>query len=187
MYTFFALAAGLFVLSGIIYKKHIMQNQFQVALIVIFGTLIGSTIVNGILGLDVPYSKVFQKEKQLEKLYMSSVIFNEDTLFYDRTYVNYDIYVDSVGSIKDNSVLVHKSIFDTLETQQVKFILTEDTIPRVRIYKFRRIIESKWVAGFGLPSRGDKFYEVYLHKNDVNIKLVEHLNHNYYAKRESDI
>lgn len=209
MYTFIAICAGLFLLSGIIFKKKIQEYQFFVYVIIIFGSLIGSTIVNGVLGLDVPYSKVLHKEKIIEDTYANlwivndtiandSMVFdsvlntmvpfdsiNSDTILKAYAPLKYYYEKDSSGNITKNYLRigeVDQYFNDSLSIDGLTIRLSEDTIPRVKIYKYRRVIDSKWVASFGLPSRGDRSYEVTIPDTDENRILVDILNENYYGK-----
>lgn len=216
MYTFISLCIGLLLLSGVIFKKKIAEYQFFVYVIIIFGAFVGSTIVNGVLGLDVPYSKVLAKEEIIESAYTNIWVnydtISNDSMVYDSVlnamvstdYITRDtilkaplnvIYTfkkDSLGNITKNSIYVPEISLsfnallksDSTSESKLKIYLTEDTVPRIRVYKYRRIIESNWVAGFGLPSRGDKTYELMLHDNENNRILLEILNENYYGKKE---
>lgn len=207
MYTYIILAAFLFLISGVIFKKNIMKNQFLVYTIIVIGSLIGTTIVNGILGLDIPYSKILKKEYVITDTY-NNIVVEKDTLkFYNDNIFDSTMLAVGIDSLVTDSILsdtlfwsaksnikiyfskdsTEKLVASTIFVPEcdkhfapgdsnIVFNFVNDTIPRVRVYKFRRIVESKWIATHGLPSRGDKFYEVDLPDTPDNRKVVEFLN-----------
>lgn len=189
MLTFIIIAAGLYLLSGIVFKKNIKQNQFTVYSIIIVGSLIGTTIINGIFGLDVPYSKVFHKEKIVKNEYSQSVMYKGDTIAADLP-IRYVFKKDSTGKIIKNYIIVSKvaRIFDRTETDIIKFTLVDDSVCRVKIYKNRRVIDNIWITSFGLPSKaGPRSYEVLLPDTKVNNNLIAILNSRYYNYEEEKL
>lgn len=193
MYTFGLLCIGLFLLCGVIFKKNIKQNQFAVYFIIIFGSLIGSTIVNGILGLDIPYSKILQKERVITTietgLWVTLDTIAEDSICYDTILngsvpIKYRYLTDSLENVTDNYIFIEEIsyTFNNNNANSLTINLISDSIPRVRTYKYRREIDSKWIAPFGLPSRGDKTYEVDLPSTPENIILVDLINKHFYEK-----
>jgi len=185
MYTFIVICVILFLVAGVVFKKKIKENQFTVYSIIIVGSLIGTTIINGMYGLEVPYSKVLHKEKIIKNGHSFFLYHGSDTIKMSSP-LNYYYDTDSTGKITTNKLYVDRldGYFDTTEVNKIKITLVEDTIPKLRIYKFRRSINNSWVTSLGLPSRGDREYEVLLPKNENNEKYVAYINRRYYGKEK---
>lgn len=184
MYTFLTICAGLFLLSGVIFKRKIKQNQISVYFIVIVGSLIGTTIINGIYGLNVPYSKVFHKEKILNNKYSNIVIYKGDT---SRTELPFKhVYkLDSNNKVIKNYIICEKldGAFYTDNLDKIKFTIFDDSVSRLKIYKTRRVIDNNWVTSFGLPSKS-RTYEVLIPDTKANNNLLDNINVQFYKNEK---
>jgi hypothetical protein len=185
MYTFGILAAFFFLLSGAIFGKRIKQNQPLIALIVITGTLIGSIIVNGILGLSIPYQDVHVKTKALSE--GRSIIYTpEDTASFV-SYIKY-YYNLKEGREKPGSNYLDIGVFEDIYVyrqgkMQIEFLEEGDSIPRLEIFRAKRLTDNKWVAQFGLPS-GGRSYVVHIPNDSIHNVLMDHLNDKFYNEDE---
>lgn len=189
MYTFGILAAFFFLLSGAIFGKRIKQNQHMVALIVVAGTLIGSVIVNGILGLSIPFSEVEVRTKALLK--GGTEIFTPtDTMkFYSYVEFNYKLKEGKKETEYNNIEIcllddIYPSEKDKLE---IRYIPEGDTIaPYVSIRKFKRVVDNKWVTPFGLPNGGRR-YVAFIPNDSIHNVLMDQINDKFYMKDEEQI
>ena len=182
MYTFIILCIVLFAISGMIFRSRIKQNQFNVYVIIIIGSLIGTTIVNGVVGSKIPYTKVLSIHKSLTKDFKSSYIWDVDTILFQNADIDYDFTVkDSI--LKDNSIVVNGERFYQKDSSLIKISLSNDTVcSELLIYKYKKLSDSKWITTFGLPSNGKIEYEVLLVNTEDNKKLIEIINEKFYEK-----
>ncbi|MHA1677863.1 MAG: hypothetical protein ACTSW3_03660, partial [Promethearchaeota archaeon] len=192
MYTFGILALFFLILSGIIFKGKIKQNQFVVALIIFTGTLIGSIIVNGVVGLDTEYTLESQRTKVLD-IYTSKVIDNRDTLFCDDSYINYnyELEIDEDGDTTLSRYLKFGFLDNFYKSEtvrknkmggravKVEFLPDGDSIPYFEVLKYKRINTNKWVSGFGLP-RGGRDFIVYIPNDSIHQVLMNFMNENFF-------
>lgn len=189
MYSFIIISVSLFLLTGVVFKKKLGQNKFAMYSIIVIGSLIGTTITNGILSSNIPYSKVLRKEKELTNKYSDLVILKKDTVI-DTVKIElpfkYVHYYDSSKRYMKNYIKLYvvDGVFDTTEFNYIKFTLVNDSIPKLKIYKNRKIIDSNWITSFGLPSKGDKSYEVLIPNNEENKEYIRLINLNYFKNEE---
>lgn len=188
MYTFGILAIFFFILSGIIFGKNIKQNQFLVGVIVFVGTLIGSIIVNGVVGMKVPFTTVVLKEKPM--YLQATKLETPDTTLKFKSYLQfvYEIKEDSI--IKDNWVDVGylHSLFFQRDQDRIKihFLAEGDSVPYFKIMKKKRLVDNKWVTPFGIPRGGKRIFEVYIPNDSIHNILIYHLNEKYFKNEESE-
>ena len=200
MYTFGILAAFFLILSGIIFKGKIKDNQFIVGLIVVAGTLIGSAIVNGIVGLDVPYTLSKVKTKELSSKKTAKVITLEDTLIYEHACINYR-YVMELKKNGDTSLTHymdigfpdnfyksngHRETEKIGRTVHVKFLPEGDSIPHYDKMKYKRISPNRWISTAGLP-RGGKEFHVYIPNDSIHQVLMTQINEKFYENETEEI
>ena len=193
MYTYISLAVFFLILSGIIFGKNIKQNQLNVIFIVFLGTLIGSCIVNGIVGLKTPCTLTHVKTKEFSKQ-PSKVYTLQDTLFQEEyTHVQY-IYGEKIKRNGDTVVTNYVDIggsydgfySDGNKKIDITFLSEGDTIPRVEIYKYKRHVDSKWVSSFGLPG-GERIFHVYIPKDSIHNILMDQLNEKFFKNETEEI
>lgn len=185
MYTFGILAAFFLLLSGIIFGKRIKQNQPMVALIVVAGTLIGSIIVNGILGLSLPYQEVDVKTKLLKESKSKIYTPTDTTMFY--SYIRF-IYKFKADKEEPDYSYVDINLFGDIHSKssekvEIKFLPEGDSIPHVKVFRAKRFTDNKWVSQFGLPS-GGKHYIAYIPNDSIHNFLIDQLNDKFYIKDE---
>lgn len=185
MYTFGILAAFFFLLSGAIFGKKIKQNQPIVALIVVAGTLIGSIIVNGVLGLSLPYQDVEVRTKVL-KVQTSKIYTHNDTTILD-SYIRFAYGIEE-GQEEPDYNYVDINLFEDInyldrEKLKVEFLPEGDSIPYVKVFRAKRLTDNKWITQFGLPS-GGKHYIAYLPNDSVHNVLMDQLNDKFYIEDE---
>ena len=201
MYTFGILAAFFLILSGIIFKGKIKENQFAVGLIVFAGTLIGSVIVNGVVGLDTDYTRTEKRMKELP-IQTSKVIAFDDTLLYEHTYLQYvyteELEKDGDTTLSNNYVDVGgvTSLFYQSELDRemgkngtdirVEFLPEGDSIPYYVVYKDKKVIDNKWVSPFGLP-RGGRTFIAYIPNDSIHNVLMDQLNEKFYENETEKI
>lgn len=188
MYTFGILALFFILLSGAIFGKRIKQNQFAVVLLVLAGTLIGTTIVNGVLGLKIPLTEVEVRTINLEEQ-KSDIYTLTDTMIF-LSYVEYNYKMDEDSSMEYHNVDiclwndVYSSDQDMLT---VEFLPEGDSIPYVKILKEKRITDNKWITPYGL-SGGDKRYIAYVPNDSIHNILINQLNEKFFTnEKESQI
>ena len=199
MYTFGILAAFFLILSGIIFKKRIKQNQLAVGLIVFAGTLIGMAVVNGVVGMKTPWTLVDVKEKNLKSGYISEVMEYGDTLYYNYSYIDYHfkVQIDEDGDTTysryidlgnpdafymSNTTREGENIGRTIE---IKFLPEGDTIPYYEVKKYKRIPDNRWVSGFGLPPGGRHFI-AYIPNDSLHNVLMSHMNEKFFEYEEAE-
>ena len=134
MYTFIILAIVSFLISGIVFGKRLKENQFFVALIVICGTLLGSVIINGVVGLKIPLKEVKVKEFPLDRE-LSKIITPTDTIKFI-SYLEYNYEMEADSSIESN-YLDFRSFECLLPSESnriarfsINWLPEGDTIPR---------------------------------------------------------
>jgi len=191
MYTFIILAIVSFLISGIVFGKRLKENQFFVALIVICGTLLGSVIINGVVGLKIPLKEVKVKEFPLDRE-LSQIITLTDTIEFI-SYLEYTYKMKSDSSIKYNSL-----DFDNIEYLQssetgrisrfsINWLPEGDTIPRYERWKEKRIIgDNRWISSIGIPN-GRRLHKVFIPQDSIHIVLVNHLNDKFFRNEETKI
>lgn len=200
MYTFGILAGFFLILSGIIFKGRIKANQFIVDIIVVADTLIGSIIINGVLGLDVPYTLSKVKTKELSKLRLAKVIDLKDTLFHEYACIDYryikELKKNGDTSFSDHYIELgspdmfyiesnHRKSENIGRTVHVHFLSDGDSIPYYDKMKYKRILTNKWISTIGLP-RGGTEYHVYMPNDSIHNVLMTILNEKYYYKNETE-
>jgi hypothetical protein len=188
MYTFLICALISFLVSGVIFGKRLRDNKLFVGLIVVAGTLIGVSAINGILGLSIPFTEVKVKEYPLE-IQVSEIITPSDTLKLE-AYVEFDYRMKADSSIKHSNLdFVH---FDYMEPEEsgrlerfsIYWLPEGDTIPRYEIWKEKRIVkDSKWISSIGIPN-GRRLNRVYIPCDSVHMVLVNELNDKFFPKDE---
>lgn len=187
MYTFGILAAFFLILSGVIFGKKIKQNQFAVVLIVFAGTLIGSVIVNGIVGLDIPLSDTEVKTKNLNK-HESEIYTLTDTLeFYSYVEYNYEMEEDSTINYNFVEICLADDIYySEREKLIIKYLPEGDSIPYVSVRKNKRLTDSKWITSFGLPG-GNRHYVAYIPNDSIHNVLMDQLNDKFFIDEKEQI
>ena len=191
MYTFIILVIVSFLISGIIFGKRLKENQFFVALIVICGTLLGSVIVNGVVGLKAPFKEVKVKEYPLNEE-LSKIITPTDTIKFI-SYLEYTYRMKADSSIRENH-LDFKS-FDVLLSSEanrisrfsINWLPEGDTIPRYERWVEKRIIgDNRWISSIGIPN-GRRLNKVFIPHDSIHMVLVNHLNDKFFRNEERKI
>jgi hypothetical protein len=186
MYTFLICAAFSLIVAGIIFGKRLRDNIFSTALIVLIGSFIGVSVVNGVLGLRIPFTEVLIKEKHLSAE-ISRIATPRDTILISG-YLEFDYNMLPDSSIKYNQ-LDSKS-FDCIDSDKLSRIsrfsihwLPEgDTIPHLEIWREKRIVtDSKWISSIGIPG-GRRLNKIYLPQDSAHIILVRELNDKFFPK-----
>ena len=197
MYTFIISVVVSFIIAGAIYGKWIKQNQLSVVAIVFIVTLICSSIVNGIVGKNIPYTLTHLKTKAIS--YQRSLVIE----FGDS--IKYDTIIDShITNIRYYYYPTIKKNGDTVITNYIKvrdfdpfyrsdknklsinFLPEGDTIPYVSVYRYKKITNSKWVANMSLPGRGREFH-VFLEPNEKNELLLEQINEKFFENEKEQV
>ena len=191
MYTFIILVIVSFLISGIIFGKRLKENQFFVALIVICGTLLGSVIVNGVVGLKTPFKEVKVKEYPLNEE-LSKIITPTDTIKFI-SYLEYTYRMKADSSIRENH-LDFKS-FDVLLSSEanrisrfsINWLPEGDTIPRYERWVEKRIIgDNRWISSIGIPN-GRRLNKVFIPHDSIHMVLVNHLNDKFFRNEKRKI
>ena len=188
MYTFGIIAEFFLILSGIIFGKRIKQNQFIAVLIVFVGTMIGSIIVNGVLGMKIPYTPVVMKEKPLS-LQTSNILTLDDTMEF-KSYLEFDYEMNEKDSTVETNWLdigdwIDPFYGDRAEKLTIYFLAEGDTIPYYNILRGKRLTDSKWIASSILP-RGGRRFEVYIPNDSIHNVLMDQINEKFYVDEESE-
>ncbi len=194
MYTFGILAVLSFILAGAIFGKKIKENQLTVAMIVFASTLLGSIIVNGIIGMDTPYTLIKIRTKELSDQH-TFVLVMEDTIIdqYMRLQYIYDMEVEEDGDTSLTHYVDVGGSYDNFysgeESDRKLFvdILPEgDSIDIVDIYRYKRIPDNRWVSKLGLPGGGREFH-VHLQDIEKNHVLIDQLNEKFFTDERKSI
>ena len=198
MYTYGIIAIFLLLLSGIIFGKRIKQNQLLVIAIVVAGTLIGTSIVNGIIGLNVPLEKTLVKTENYSKEVSHVILRDHDTLTMVCTYLDYErmqkiskksgdtISVVNYLDIGINDILSPSEDQNLINRTTINFIPQDDTVsvPRLEIYRMKRNVkDNPWVTSFGIPN-GIRYFEVYIPDDSIHHKLMDVLQENFFKDEE---
>lgn len=187
MYTFLFLALLGFLIAGIVFGKKIKQNQFGVVLIVFTVSLIGTSIVNGILGSKIPFTKVetkrrslFRNESNIEVDYKkdSTVNFDSYLEFNYRLQRNGDVYVSYLETNGDD--------WEDPEKVTIEYLSEGDSIPYYKIVKQKRIANNKWITQFGLPG-GLKHVYIYIPDDSIHNVLMKYINELYFVEDDKEI
>jgi hypothetical protein len=171
MLTFILSVSFFLILSSIIFYKRIRQNQLNIIMIIVFGSFISNTIINGILGLKIPYSYVSVKHIELD----SSISIIRDTLdtLSIKSYIDFN-YFDKNNYIKLNGNYL-RSNNDSVEFKFVE----NNKKPFVSKEKQKRISNNKWVSILGLP-RGKTKYVFNIPNDSIHQELLCHINKKFY-------
>ena len=180
MYTFGILAVFFLLLSAIIYKGKIKENQLMVGSIILAGTFLGCVIVNGVVGLRIPYTEIVTKTRPL-RLKNSLVCTLTDTVKFKNTYIKYHFVVDKKDT--DNYVDFN-SYGDYLRNYKgpktkIVFLQPPDSIPYYQRIRQVRLTDSKWITGFGLP-RGKTTFVFHIPNDSLHRKLMTYINKNFF-------
>ena len=175
MYTFIISILFFVGLSALILGKNFKKKQLIVWLIVFGGTLVSISIVNGILGFKIPFTKVLLKE---EPLYLRTSKIYYDTpdtvIKLDSVFIKYITYVHK----KDTSRYIDESVFKTLtfSSDNIKINVISDStlVPKYRKYKEKRITTSNWIIQYGLPA-GDLYWEFDIPKDSIHLALINYI------------
>ena len=180
MYTFGILAVFFLLLSAIIYKGKIKKNQFMVASIVLAGTFLGCVIVNGVVGLKIPYTQVVTKQRPL-RLKVSEIRTLKDTVYLKNTYIKYKFEIDKKDT---NQYVDFNSYGDYLRNNkgpktEIVFLQPPDSIPYYQRFREIRVTDSKWITAFGLP-RGKMTFVFHIPNDSIHRKLMTYINKNFF-------
>ena len=188
MYTFAILAFLGFVISGIIYGKRIKQNQFMVGVIVFGVSLIGTMIVNGVIGLNHPLELVDIKKKGLKMQTANVEITSDSTLTIFPVFLDYERDLDKDGDVVGNYIDVSvkgtdKTWYGTSEGKMARVNLSwlpeGDSIPYMLIQQEKRTIKDKrWATNFGVPN-GYRHYTIYLPNDSIHNLLIDKIEQNF--------
>ena len=189
MYTFGILALFFILLSGAIFGKKIKQNQFAVVLLVLAGTLIGSTIVNGVMGLKIPLTFVEVKTKHLDKE-VSKIQTGSDTLEFT-AYLDYTYIVNKKDSTDVDYNYVDINLWNDVYSTEtdiltIEFLPEGDSIPYVKVLREKRIVDNKWITPFGLP-KGVKNYVAYIPNDSIHNVLMDQLNEKFFKDEKEEL
>ena len=196
MYTYGILAIFFLLLSGIIFGKRIKQNQFAVVIIVVAGTLIGTSIVNGIVGLGVPLEKTLVKERELDWGNSHIQLRGHDSLLICYTYLDfeweYKIKKDGDTALVRNSLDIGLKAEDLnpgedqgiINRMTINYLEPGDSIPRLEIHRLKRhFSDNKWVTPFGVPN-GKRYFDVYIPNDSIHHLLMETLEEKFFKNEE---
>ena len=186
MYTFIISVVFFLLLSGIIFRKNIKNKSFTVAIIVIIGTLLTNTIVNGIVGFNTPFENVKIKEVKLELT--KSEIFIIDTTEIYNGYLCYDLSIKKRNEgvkITCNNFGVQNTLIDELSSSKLKihYLPEGDTIPYREVYQKRRLVDKNWVVPFGVP-RGKRIQHFYIPNDSIHNTLIDTYINKYYYEED---
>lgn len=201
MYTFGILAAFFLILSGIIFKGRIKDNQFTVGLIVFAGTLVGMSIVNGIIGMDNEYILTQKRVKELPVQYSEIITSEGDTLLNHDTFLEYK-YIQEIEEDGDTSLTNFIDVgymYDHFSPSSVKnssnisgrnliieFLPESDSIPYFEIKKYKRITDNKWVSSFGLP-KGGRVFVAYIPNDSIHSILMNQINEKFFENEAEEL
>jgi len=186
MYTYIILALVFSLISGIIFRKNIKQNAILVVGIIFIGTLIGTTFVNGVLGLRIPFINVKIHDYQLVE--RSCEIIDLNTTLNFNTYLRYGLEINKDDSTRSFNTLYYRGSghlfstkFEFFETDEITlhYLAKGDTIPHVEIFKEKRLIDNNWISTMGLPN-GKITYILYLPNDSIHNILVSYINKYYF-------
>ena len=196
MYTYAILAAFFLILSGIIFGKRIKQNQLMVVIIVVAGTLIGTSIVNGIVGLNTPLERTLVKTREYDKEVCHMVLRHHDSAKIVYTYLDYEweykIKKDGDTTLVLNALdigLKGESVNPgedqgIINRMTIKYLEPGDSIPRLEIHRFKRhFSDNKWVTPFGVPN-GKRYFDIYIPNDSVHHLLMETLEEKFFKNEE---
>lgn len=171
-----------FLIAGVIFKKKIKQNLIGTAFIVVGGSLLACSLVNGLLGTKYPTQRTLIKEKNLKlkeidlcrdhKLY--------DTTFYDlighKAFLDYDFILDDLY-LGASGLVDHKP--ENWSEIKIHYLDSADTTtyPYYKIYRevFQIPENSLWFVDWALP-RINPTYEVWIPGDSVHQRLMEYVN-----------
>jgi hypothetical protein len=181
MYTFGILVVFSFLLSAAIFGKKIKERQFETGCIVFATTFIGMVIVNGVVGLKIPYT--ITKVKQHELWWRETTI-KADTTVKFASLLRYKFEV----SKKDTTQYMDFNNYaGYLHAKTTRFVLLDrhDTITKPYYEKFREVrqTDNKWISSLGLP-KGEVSFVFYLPDDSVTHKFL-HYAHKYFFRDEN--
>jgi len=151
------------------------------------GTFVGSIIVNGILGLPIPYTDTELKTNLLPQE-VSKIITPSDTIEF-KSYIQYAYRMKSDSSVEYNHVdlAIWKKFFKSdQDLLTLQFLPEGDIIPYVSIRRECRLVDNKWVTEFGLP-RGHKTYIAFIPNDSIHNMLIEHLNDKFFTNEKEKL
>ena len=181
MYTFMISAAFFLLLSGIIFRKRIKENQFFVGLIVFFGTFLTCVTVNGVIGLNTPYTMVEIREVPLIENKISSIkLAPKDSIIRLKSYIDFDYYVNKKDTVCNIDV-GWLSITDPKRIT-IKYVSENDSIPVKRVFQPRKLVDNRWVVPFGVP-RGKRIYKLTVPNDSIHNEVFS-LTEKYFFKNE---
>ena len=191
MYTFGIFALIGFLISGLIFRKEIKQNQFAVGVIVVLVTLIGTGIVNGIYGLRIEPKEVVVKTKECKE-FTSHIILPDTTYTLGTTCIDFEYEMEKDSTISDCDINLVGAFRDPIyqkgkDRLRISFLPNgSKKIPYFEIIRNKRVPENNWVSSFGLPRTGERIYHVYLPNDSVHVALVNHINEKFYEIEQKD-
>jgi len=191
MYTFLISAAVSFLIAAVIFGKKLKQNLFFAVLIVIGGSLIGVSAVNGIVGMNIPFTEVKVKEAPLDKE-LCKIITPTDTIEFV-SYLEYDYQMKKDSSIKYNSLDFDYADYYSpdengrLSRLSINWLPVGDSIPRYERWREKRIVkDNKWISQFGIPN-GKRINKIYIPQDSIHMVLINHLNDKFFTNDETKI
>jgi hypothetical protein len=191
MYTFLISAAVSFLVAALIFGKSLRDKIFFTALIVAGGSLIGVSLVNGIVGMSLPLTEVKVKESKLHPE-ISQIIIIEDTISFF-SYLEYDYRMKADSSIKYNYLDFDPVDYyqphekDRLSRFSINWLPEGDTIPRYEKWREKRLVgDNKWISQFGIPT-GRRLNKVYIPHDSIHIVLMNHLNEKFFRNEKEKI
>jgi hypothetical protein len=177
MYTFGVLVIFAFIISATIFGKKIKERQFETGCIVFATAFIGCILVNGIVGLKVPYTVELVKHRNL-KLRETTIITDTTIKFNSYLRYKYEISKKDTNQYLDfNNYAGYLHPYDT----KIVFIDANDTITKPYYEKFKevRIADDKWISSMGLP-RGKATFVFHIPNDSINRVFMNYLNKNFF-------
>lgn len=191
MYTFIISAAISFLIAAMLFGKKLKENLFFTALIIVGGSLIGVSIVNGVVGMKTPLTGVKVREYPLDEEISRIVIGTDTTIFL--SVLEFTYLKKPSGKISERSLdFANVDYYSADESIRLSHLTIDwleegDTIPRHEVWKEKRIIkDNRWVTHFGIPD-GKKFRRVYIPQDSIHIFLAKELNDKFFKNDETKI
>lgn len=178
MYTFLISIAFFFLLSACIFGKRLKENQLIVKAIIISGSFLSIVVVNGIVGLQVPFTVVETRERELSGEVNSAIRLRElDTTIRLKGLIGYGLNISAEGDTTASRIYLNGwrdfSLMGNNRIVNLHFLNENDTIPRWVLHKQRRIVKNnRWISSLGLPRGNIKYYDIYLPNDSIHREIV---------------
>lgn len=190
MYTFILTTIVTILVFAVIYGKNVKNKVWSIFGYIVLFNFIAIVVVNSLGVRSSEYKKVHHKTITPEG-YVSDIIVNDSTVAKLKTGFAIDMEIteedDTIHTFTSCDIGSFRGFGipkEDFKTGRIKIERTEDSIPKVKMYKVKRSISSKWRTKFANPPKRTIYVFCFPEEKKYNI-LLNYINTYIYDKNNT--